>query len=137
MKCKIFLWLVAVILPTLVFAQETEDVVDFDTYASELNAKCPIVYNEDWAINSFSVSGDSAIVEIRVPEVLEAYLPLLTGDTAGAKNVWTNQMKLFGGQWEDFVDLLVSVGRSLVLRLVPGLSDESYTVVLDPSDFKQ
>ena len=135
MKCRIFFFGLALMLPIMVLAQEQDESVNFDAYVAQLNAKCPIVYGDGWAINSFTTSGDSAIVEITVPAVLEAYMPLLSGDSAGVKKIWINQMDQYGEQWKRFVEMMVSVDRSLVLRMIPEDSETSATIVFDPSDF--
>lgn len=135
MKFRIFILLVAFMLPIMASAQEQDDTVDFDAYLTELNAKCPIVYNDDWAINSLTTSGDSVILEIKVPAVLEAYLPLLSGDSDGVKKLWINQMKLYGEQWDKLVDIIVRAKRSFVLSLLPDGGDTPYTIVFNPSDF--
>ena len=58
-RIRLLLLLMLLALPAVGFAQETQPV-DFDAMVAELNAKCPIEYEDGWALSSVTNSADTS-----------------------------------------------------------------------------
>lgn len=127
---RIVLLAAILFLPQFGFAQEAEqpELPDFDTFVADLNAKCPIDYNEGWAIYSFVATDEMATVQLQVPYLLNGFLPALTADTEPAKRLWMKQMRMCGDDWKQFVELLVKTKRSLTLLFM--LSEDEQVAVM-------
>jgi hypothetical protein len=122
------LLLMALLLPALCFAQETE-ALDFDAMVAELNAKCPIEYEGGWAIHSIANREDTSIVELMVPSLLGGFLKVLTEDTDNARRMWLGQMSsMFGKDWTTYKRLVVVTGRTLVIAFM--LYEDEYAASL-------
>ena len=134
-----FLLAVVLLFPLLGFAQETETVElpDFDTFVAELNAKCPIDYNEGWAIYSFVATDDMATVQLQIPTILNAFLPALTADTDNAKRLWVRQMKMCGDDWKQFAKLLVETNRSLTIQFMLNEDEQVASMTFTPDFLRQ
>lgn len=134
-----FLLAVVLLFPLLGFAQETETVElpDFDTFVAELNAKCPIDYNEGWAIYSFVATDDMATVQLQIPTILNAFLPALTADTDNAKRLWVRQMKMCGDDWKQFAKLLVETNRSLTIQFMLNEDEQVASMTFTPEFLRQ
>lgn len=134
-----FLLAVVLLFPLLGFAQETETVElpDFDTFVAELNAKCPIDYNEGWAIYSFVTTDDMATVQLQIPTILNAFLPALTADTDNAKRLWVRQMKMCGDDWKQFAKLLVETNRSLTIQFMLNEDEQVASMTFTPDFLRQ
>lgn len=112
------LLLVLLALPALGFAQEAQPV-DFDAMVAELNAKCPIEYEDGWAISSITNSADTSTVALMVPTVLKGFLKILTEDNDNARRMWLGQMaSMFGRDWTDYKRQVVATGRTLVIEFM-------------------
>ncbi len=134
-----FLLAAVLLFPLLGFAQETETVElpDFDTFVAELNAKCPIDYNDGWAIYSFVTTDDMATVQLQIPTLLNAFLPALTADTDNAKRLWVRQMKMCGDDWKQFAKLLVETNRSLTIQFMLNEEEQVATMTFTPDFLRQ
>lgn len=134
-----FLLAAVLLFPLLGFAQETETVElpDFDTFVAELNAKCPIDYNEGWAIYSFVATDDMATVQLQIPTILNAFLPALTADTDNAKRLWVRQMKMCGDDWKQFAKLLVETNRSLTIQFMLNEDEQVASMTFTPDFLRQ
>ncbi len=134
-----FLLAAVLLFPLLGFAQETETVElpDFDTFVAELNAKCPIDYNEGWAIYSFVATDDMATVQLQIPTILNAFLPALTADTDNAKRLWVRQMRMCGDDWKQFAKLLVETNRSLTIQFMLTEDEQVATMTFTPDFLRQ
>lgn len=134
-----FLLAAVLLFPLLGFAQETETVElpDFDTFVAELNAKCPIDYNEGWAIYSFVTTDDMATVQLQIPTILNAFLPALTADTDNAKRLWVRQMKMCGDDWKQFAKLLVETNRSLTIQFMLNEDEQVASMTFTPDFLRQ
>ena len=134
-KCKLFCLAALLLLPVMTHAREV-DPSKMDEYAEELNAMCPIIYNDDWIINSItSVGTNYELVDIEMPAVLSMFFPTLTQDADNVKQLWHRQLKHYGSKWDRLVDLAVAADRRIVLYLHTRGSDQSAFVTLCPSDF--
>jgi hypothetical protein len=134
-----FLLAAVLLFPLLGFAQETETVElpDFDTFVAGLNAKCPIDYNEGWAIYSFVATDDMATVQLQIPTILNAFLPALTADTDNAKRLWVRQMRMCGDDWKQFAKLLVETNRSLTIQFMLNEDEQVATMTFTPDFLRQ
>ena len=134
------LLLAAVLLfPLMGFAQEAETEVlpDFDTFIAGMNAKCPINYNEGWAIYSFVATDNMATVQLQIPYLLNGFLPALTTDTDNAKRLWMRQMRMCGDDWKQFVKLLVKTNRSLKILFMLDEEEQAAQMTFTPADLMQ
>ena len=132
--------LAAVLLfPMFGFAQEaeTDALPDFDTFIAGMNAKCPISYNEGWAIYSFVATDDMATVQLQIPSLLSAFLPALTTNTDNAKRLWMRQMRMCGDDWKQFVKLLVKTNRSLKILFMLDEEEQAAQMTFTPADLMQ
>lgn len=134
-----FLLVAVLLFPLFGFAQETEttELPDFDTFVAELNAKCPIDYNEGWAIYSFVATDDMATVQLQIPTILNAFLPALTVDTDNAKRLWVRQMKMCGDDWKQFAKLLVETNRSLTIQFMLNEDEQVASMTFTPDFLRQ
>ncbi len=134
-----FLLAAVLLFPLLGFVQETEtaELPDFDTFVAELNAKCPIDYNEGWAIYSFVATDDMATVQLQIPTILNAFLPALTADTDNAKRLWVRQMRMCGDDWKQFAKLLVETNRSLTIQFMLNEDEQVATMTFTPDFLRQ
>lgn len=134
-----FLLAAVLLFPLLGFAQETETVElpDFDTFVAGLNAKCPIDYNEGWAIYSFVTTDDMATVQLQIPTILNAFLPALTADTDNAKRLWVRQMRMCGDDWKQFAKLLVETNRSLTIQFMLNEDEQVASMTFTPEFLRQ
>lgn len=134
-----FLLAAVLLFPLLGFAQETETVElpDFDTFVAGLNAKCPIDYNEGWAIYSFVATDDMATVQLQIPTILNAFLPALTADTDNAKRLWVRQMRMCGDDWKQFAKLLVETNRSLTIQFMLNEDEQVASMTFTPEFLRQ
>lgn len=133
-------FLAAVLLvPLMGFTQEAEavELPDFDSYVAELNAKCPIDYNEGWAIYSFVATDDMATVQLQIPPLLNGFLPALTTDTDNARRLWIRQMRMCGDEWKQFVKLLVETNRSLTILFMLNEEEQVAAMTFTPADLRQ
>ncbi len=107
---------------------QDETSVDFDAFIAELNAQCPILDGDNWSINSFTASGDTAYVELLVPTNLKMFLSMLTSNTDNVRRLWLQQLSHYGDNWNHFIDQLVATRRMLILTVLPKDTDESATI---------
>ena len=114
------------------FAQDAAE--GFDTYIADLNAQCPITYDDDWAITSFSLDGDTVKLELEAPAALSMFLPMLTDNTEGVRRLWFNQMNQYGDRWKRFVAAVANADCTLSLIVIPINCDEGATVTFSPAD---
>ena len=125
--------MVMFLLAPYVLAHDGDDLYD---YVEQLNAQCPIDYKEDWCINSFTMVGDRyALVDLQVPASLAMFLPSLSSNAGNVKQLWINQLVLFGDRWQDFVKSMVDADRRIVVNLHPKGCDETYLLTFLPADF--
>ena len=114
------------------------DTAELDAFVAELNDRCPMAFDEDFAANSFTMVGDRyALVDIQVPASLSMILPSLTADTDNVKQLWISQLSGYGEPWNRFVDLMVDAGCSIVVSLRPQGNDDTALITFRPSDFKK
>ena len=123
--------LLAVVLPVLCFAQDTEPV-DLDTFILELNAQCPIHDGENWALNAFSSRGDTVQVELLVPTNLSMFLTMLTTSNDNVRHLWIRQLSHYGELWDRFVELLAATDRTLSLIIRPRDTEGVRTITFPP-----
>lgn len=123
--------------PLASVAQDTTSV-DVDALAEALNDQCPINYDDDWSINSFTMVEDRyALVDVMLPANLSMVLGMLTGDGYNVKRVWIKQLTQYGKQWNDFVDAMVGADRRVVVNLRPAGSKETALITFMPADFQR
>jgi hypothetical protein len=134
-----FLLAAVLFFPLMGFAQEAETpaLPDFDTFIAGMNAKCPIDYNEGWAIYSFVATDDMATVQLQIPYLLNGFLSALTTDTDPAKRLWMRQMRMGGEDWKTFVRLLVETNRSLTIQFMLNEEDQVAEMVFSPEFLRQ
>ena len=134
-KCKLFCLAALLLLPVMAHAKVV-DPSKIDEYVEELNAMCPLIYDNDWVINSVtSVGTNYELVDIEMPAVLSMFFPTLTQDAGNVKQLWNRQLKHYGSKWDRLVDLAVAADRRIVLYLHTRGGDQSAFVTLYPSDF--
>ena len=130
----LFLAISLALIPCL--AQE-ETATNVDEFVEELNALCPISYDEDWGANSFTMVGDRyALVDIKVPDNLQMVLNMLTEDTDKVRKLWVNQLISFNSHWERLFAMMADADRPVVLNLRPGKAKSSFITLL-PSDMRK
>lgn len=136
-RIRQLLLLVLLALPATGLAQETQDV-DFDAMVAELNAKCPIEYEDGWAISSITNSGDTSTVALIVPSVLKGgFLKVLTEDNDNARRMWLGQMaSMFGVDWTKYKRQVVATGRTLVIEFMFYENAPEATMVFTPQYLK-
>ena len=134
-----FLLAAVLFFPLYGFAQEAETpaLPDFDTFIAGMNAKCPIYYNEGWAIYSFVATDDMVTVQLQIPYLLNGFLSALTTDTDPAKRLWMRQMRMCGEDWKTFVRLLVETNRSLTIQFMLNEEDQVAEMVFSPEFLRQ
>lgn len=136
-KCKLLCLAALLLLPVTAHANLV-DPSKIDEYVEELNAMCPLIYNDDWAINSVtSVGTNYELVDIEMPSVLSMFFPTLTQDAGNVKQLWKKQLKHYGSKWDRLVSLAVAADRRIVLYLHIRGSDQSAFVTFYPSDLEK
>ncbi len=127
----------AVLLLFPLMAQAQDDVSKaLDECVEELNAKCPLVYDDEWAINSLTSVGTSyELVDVEIPAVLSMFFGTLTNDTDNVRQLWTRQLSHFGNDWRRYVAAVTAANRRTILNVHTRGSGESVLLTLNPSDF--
>ena len=116
---------------------QSENTVDLEKYVERLNSQCPLDHGDEWGINSFTLVGSYALVDVMVPSNLAMFMPSLTGDSDNVKRVWIKQLATFGNRWKRFAEKMVDIERSIVINLRPKGSKQTYLITLLPTDFNQ
>lgn len=128
--------IIAVLLPLMAFSQE-EAQISFEDFITELNSECPIVYNTEWAVISFDVSGDTAFAKVEVPSSLTYFLSSLTGNSDNVKQLWKKQLDQFGQTWRTFIRRIKRDKRLLVVELIPQYSETTARITFTTEDLKK
>lgn len=135
-RIRLLLLLMLLALPAVGLAQETQPV-DFDAMVAELNAKCPIEYQDGWALSSVTNSADTSTVALIVPPVLQGFLKALTEDNDNVRRLWLGQMSsMFGRDWTDYKRQVVATGRTLVIKFMFYENEPVATMVFTPEYLK-
>jgi len=136
MKNKYICLIVALLFPVMALGQETVDTA-LNDYVEQLNARCPIMLNDDWAFNSYTLVGSYALVDIQTPATLSMILSSFTGKSDNVKQVWIRQFSKYDEPWNTFTKRMVAAGRSVVINLRPLESETTALITLSPSDFEK
>lgn len=137
-----FIAIFSILLLTLFFsiqgqAQDTT-TVSLDDYVEELNAECPVNYDGDWGVNSYTMVGDRyALVDLKLPANLSMFLSSFGANTSNVKQLWIKQLKQYGDRWNRFVDMMVQADRRIILNLHPEGSKKTALITLKPKDFNK
>lgn len=134
-KCRLYYLAVLLLFPLMAQAQDNASKA-LDECIEELNAKCPLVYDVDWSINSFTSVGDRyELVDVEIPAVLSMFFTTLTTDTDNVKQLWVRQLNHFGKDWKRYVAAVTAANRRTVLNVHTRGSGESVLLTLYPSNF--
>ena len=129
--------LLLVMLPFLAFAQD-DDPADIDALVAQINAECPIDYGGGWGVDYCLTSSDTVSFEMKTPDVLSAYLEMLTGDFGNVKKLWRDPLGKYVEHWNRFEELLMESNRTFILILRPENSDTPVaSIIFSPSDFNE
>lgn len=129
--------LLLVMLSFLAFAQDN-DPTDIDALVAQINTECPIDYSGGWGVDYCLTSSDTVNFEMKTPDVLSAYLEMLTGDFGDVKKLWRDHLSKYVERWDRFEELLVESNRAFVLILRPENSDTPVaSIIFSPSDFNE
>ena len=135
---RLLLSLLLLALPSLAHCQQVSSIGDMAAYVDSLNSQCPINYDDEWGVNSFTMVGDRyALVDVKLPANLSMFLSRLGSNTDNVKKMWVGQLKQFGDPWNRFVDRMVEAGCNIVINLRPEGSDKTALLTFCPADFKQ
>lgn len=135
-KNSIYCLIVGLLFPVLAWAQEAT-AGNLNQYVEELNSQCPIHFETDWGVNSFTMVGDNyALVDVMLPANTSMILSSFSSNSKQVKNLWIRQFQQYGEKWNGFVDTMVKADRRIVLNLRPKSSDETALITFFPSDFE-
>lgn len=134
-QVSIILVEVLALLPLLLLAQDNNKEPERNTFVAELNAKCPIAFNDGWQVNSFNTDADTVSVVITVAANVETYLPYMAANADQVKQMWLQKMHQYGPMWNTLIDLAISKNHSVVITLKAPSSEAQAQFTFLPSDF--
>ena len=107
-----------------------------EDFIANANSRCPITFNDGWAVESFTCENDTVTTTITLTGGVANYLPMIAANADLVKKVWLGQVAQYGERWNDFASLVAEENKTLVVMLRGEANAASVALTFSPDDLK-
>ena len=107
-----------------------------DDFVAKADSRCPISYNDNWTVESFTSGNDTVTTTIALRGEAANYLPMIAANAGMVKNIWLGQMAQYGEEWNNFAALVADENKTLVVMLHDEANVTSVAFSFSPDELK-